>query len=710
MTGPAPQEHGTGGREPARASAYSKAPITPDTPVDEAGRWHRLHPLTPLLRGGWFVIAVFGWIISQQWQRLTSLILPDQWDYEDPTFTFLNDPVRLLLVLGGTIVVALVIILLSYLAWRAASYRLTDELFEVRVGIVTKKHRQARLDRVQSIDINRPMFARIFGAAAVVIDTASADGKIDLKYVRSAHAEPLREAILRRASGARKRAQQGRVGSADAPGQQGAPAQPGAAQAWRGQPGSVQGSAPVGNADGATDVYGPAADRLTGPDGTHAAAAAGAPGVIGAASSNEGRLAALVRERVDEFADFERDTRDANPQSIVTIKPGRIFAVAGLDILSVAVWLVLIAGVMSLIAFIVSTVRGLELAEVLGIQLIVVVGMLVPMVIVVVTIIGSRVTTNFNYSIVGTPNGVRMSKGFPSTKSETVPPGRIHAIEIRQPLLWRMAGWWEMRITRAGQRVDSSGSSGQNVAAQSVLMPFGKIDDVRRVLDLIAPDQATPERAAIIEAGMLGTPGDGYIAGPTRGFWLHPITYRRIGHVLADDTFYIRRGRWGRKLAIVPGERMQSIAVKQGPVLRALRLANLQAQTVQGVVDTTLPNLDRDDAIALFDRMRDASIRAARSDTSHRWSEAAARSAVSAARMRFDDAQSSGRQASQVDLAVLEAYRDYENEAAARGGGAVPGGAAGAAPASGPFPVGGTQTSAQPPAGPGPHAGEDGRR
>ena len=49
---------------------------------------------------------------------------------------------------------------------------------------------------------------------------------------------------------------------------------------------------------------------------------------------------------------------------------------------------------------------------------------------------------SLRYSIAPTPDGVRITFGLLTTVTEIVPPGRIHAVEITQPILWRPAGWW----------------------------------------------------------------------------------------------------------------------------------------------------------------------------------------------------------------------------------------------------------------------------
>ena len=53
--------------------------------------------------------------------------------------------------------------------------------------------------------------------------------------------------------------------------------------------------------------------------------------------------------------------------------------------------------------------------------------------------------------IAGTPDGIRVGFGLLSTSNETLPPGRIHSVQVSQPLLWRLPGWWEIRVNRAGR-------------------------------------------------------------------------------------------------------------------------------------------------------------------------------------------------------------------------------------------------------------------
>src|SRR5690606_21953868 len=122
---------------------------------------------------------------------------------EDPISIILER--YLLLALLGIVVVILVVIGLFWLSWRMHTFRVTDEVVEVRSGVVFRSHRKARLDRIQGINVARSLFARIFGAAKLEISAAGSDANVQLAYLSSANADGLRAEILTRAAGMRAR-------------------------------------------------------------------------------------------------------------------------------------------------------------------------------------------------------------------------------------------------------------------------------------------------------------------------------------------------------------------------------------------------------------------------------------------------------------------------------------------------------------------------
>jgi putative membrane protein len=93
------------------------------------------------------------------------------------------------------------------------TFRITEEVVEVRSGILFRTNRKARLDRIQGINIVRPFFARLFGAAKLEISQAGQGANVQLSYLASGSADGLRREILRLASGARAPAGVGAAGA-----------------------------------------------------------------------------------------------------------------------------------------------------------------------------------------------------------------------------------------------------------------------------------------------------------------------------------------------------------------------------------------------------------------------------------------------------------------------------------------------------------------
>lgn len=188
-------EEPSGAPEPATAAAPSSL---------GDGEWHRLHPATPILRGGLVLLAILGYVITNLRERAIEMFLPDYSEGEDPLDLLLDSG---FLLQALAIIAGLLLVLVGgfYLSWRLHQFRITEEVVEVRSGIVFRTNRKARLDRIQGINITRPFFARLFGAARLEVSQAGSDANVQLSYLASGAADELRREILRRASGSRAR-------------------------------------------------------------------------------------------------------------------------------------------------------------------------------------------------------------------------------------------------------------------------------------------------------------------------------------------------------------------------------------------------------------------------------------------------------------------------------------------------------------------------
>jgi putative membrane protein len=540
----------------------SGPPVPPGGHVNERtasvvdGAWHRMHPATPLLKGGIALIAVLGFIIANLRERIIDFFV------HAPSYG--GDPIDAIYrrgLTGWALLAVLVVILLAIglftLSWRMQAFRVSDEAVELRSGIFSRSHRKARLDRIQGINVHRPLFARIFGAAKLEILVAGHDANLHLAYLHSDLAEDLRREILRLASGARRQA--------DASGAAGDPARPGpVASAPDGQ---VQGSAVGGEA------------------GLAASAAPARRDVIG--------------ERVGEFlmpADLDPDA--APPESIVKMHPGRL---AGSLLLS--------GFTVFLLAVVAAIVVGASTGHLW------VLFALLPGALGAGGFYTRRFSKALRYTISGTDDGVRVGFGLLATSSETIPPGRIHAVEVLQPIMWRPFGWWQIRINTAGHS-RQKGAAGE---ANTTTLPVGDARDVQRVIPLLLPGMDDQLRAAVTHAGMMG--GDGALFGrpPRSARWLRPFSWRRTGYTVVDGVVVLRLGAIWRRTVFVPLARMQSVELQQGPARRMLGLAAARVHTVDGPVRPRLSVIGVAHALDMFRIVSAGAIEWAGRDRSHRW-------------------------------------------------------------------------------------------
>ncbi len=510
---------------PPTASGAAVSPLSD-------GEWHRLHPLTPLFRGGLFLVVIAGVVIANLRERLIEWFLPQL-----PGGRLPPDPVDyllrnnlILIALAAVLGIALVVIVLFGVSWRFHTFRITGDDVEVRSGVLFRTHRRAPLDRVQGVNLTRPMFARLCGMAKLEVVGGGLDANVKLEYLSTAAAERVRADILQLASGLRL------------------------------------------------------AEGRSAPDG------APVPRRTAAASAVSAGITGLI---------VGAEEPAAEPESVVHIPTGRLVAshlVRGstlllIVILAVTVWGAFVGTPWVLIGFI-PALLGFGAYWLRGI------------------------TRALRYSIAPTPGGVRITFGLLTTITETLPPGRIHAIEVSQSILWRPAGWWSVTVNRLSGRSAAERGNDQF----TTVLPVGTRADVERVLRLLQPGLPEAEWPLVFEHGLLGPrEGDPYTNTPRRARLLRPFSWARNGFLLTPGAIFTRRGMIWRKLGMFPLARMQSIGIAQGPLDRALGVAAARVHTIAGRVRGALGAIDRDAALRLFADAEAGAIAAAAADQSHRW-------------------------------------------------------------------------------------------
>lgn len=358
------------------------------------------------------------------------------------------------------------------------------------------------------------------------------------------------------------------------------------------------------------------ADILRLASGARAARQAARDRAAGVPATGRERLVGTLNEGVAGLIEGV-DRADLVPESVVNIPAGRLI---GAHALTGALWFVFFGVIWATSVLLPLLLggdddRGGRVTFSLAIAL--VTGL--PMLFAPIAIIWSQVSKSLRYAIAPTPDGVRVTFGLFTTVTETLPPGRIFAVEVTQSLLWRPFGWWAIRINRMSGKSAAAQQSGSGQQFSTVL-PVGTRADVERVLALILPELPAEDMPLIWQHGVLGpVEGDPYRTMPRRAWWRRPVSWRRHGFVLTDYALLLRRGRVWRKLAVFPLARLQGVSIAQGPIDRLQRVAWAQAHSVVGPVSGQVVGLERDDAIDLLQRTSRGAVAAAAADRTHRW-------------------------------------------------------------------------------------------
>ncbi|MEF8867395.1 MAG: PH domain-containing protein [Haloarculaceae archaeon] len=102
-------------------------------------------------------------------------------------------------VVAGGLVLAMVY---QFVYWERYEYELTEDTFDIRSGVLSRRTREIPLGRVQNVDLRRNVLQRALGIAEVRLETAGgSETEAQLRFVGEAEAQRLRDAVSRRKRG-----------------------------------------------------------------------------------------------------------------------------------------------------------------------------------------------------------------------------------------------------------------------------------------------------------------------------------------------------------------------------------------------------------------------------------------------------------------------------------------------------------------------------
>jgi len=411
--------------------------------TERAEPLQRLHPLSPFVRG----IRVFGiFAVILTYQGGTRL---DLWQ---------------LFVLAFVVVV--VTFAGSYVSYRFTGYQVAGRELRIAEGILNRRVRTVPLERVQAVDVVRPLLARLLGLAEVRLEVVGRGStEAPLAYLAVADALRLRDRLLGLAA----------------------------------------------RADGPAEVERPA-----------------------------------VRETVLHRV----ATRDLVMSQLLRTE-GLLLPLSALLTIAFGLW-DFRASLAGSFAFL-SVLFG----------------------------IGQNAVRHFlgeyGFTVAVSDDGLVLRSGLLSTRSQTVPPGRVQAVRIVRPLLWRPVGWVRVELDVAGY----GATEGEQVRTNA-LLPVADPATARQVLGLVLPG-VDVEAVPLVPAGRTVR-------------WRAPLQARRLAAGLGPLVVVTRAGWLVEETVVAPYARTQSVRVVEGPWQRRLGLASVHVDTAGRRFHPVAHHRDRRDA------------------------------------------------------------------------------------------------------------------
>ena len=552
-----------------------------NAPNSQEQKWWRADIRTFIMNLWFIILLAFGFFQSiilnilttppNEWGARLTQAFDENSSYLSATYSqLIGFAVLILILVGGSI------------DWWFTRYSLDDLAIHRRSGFLFKKNRTIRLESVQSVDISRPLVARLLGLSELRFEVADGSSEaLHIKYVSARKAEVLRRTAMASINLLRSEAAGRPVDVLPDSMQISAERMPDANQLH--QPFEASYGAPM--QDG------------TQQDGTQQSAPQQP-----AASRRGARMPMPV-------------AADPSQPPIFRISNVRLIASIMLEHL---VWLVPAVALM-VGAAVIAAIMGGESPFLIFMALLP--GTFVPLLGYLGTL-WARFDGAANFKI--TPSGqggVTLRYGFTGTHTQNVMVERIQALAVEQSILWRAFGWYRVKMTIAGIGIEQNDN--QKLVTRNIALPVGNKQETLMALRLLLPalDEAQAQVLLDTANGSLKSQNPqvpAMIVTPSSARWMDLLTWKRngvttvgytagsvqattridsdaarssVGEHTRGDLLLIRGGYFIRTLSIVPVSRVLSVSRGQGPLQRAFGCASVHFGTVPGPVRTLMMHL-----------------------------------------------------------------------------------------------------------------------
>ena len=572
-----------------------------NAPNSQEQKWWRADIRTFIMNLWFIILLAFGFFQSIILNILTTP--PNEWGARltqafDENSSYFSATYSQLI---GFAVLVLILVAGS-IDWWFTRYSLDDLAIHRRSGFLFKKNRTIRLESVQSVDISRPLVARLLGLSELRFEVADGSSEaLHIKYVSARKAEVLRRTAMASINLLRSEATGRPVDVLPDSMQISAERMPDADQLHQPFEASYEAS------------YGAPAQNGTQQVAPQQGAQHPAPGQLAPEHS------ALQQPAVSRRGARGRMpmpvAADPSQPPIFRISNVRLIASIMLEHL---VWLVPAVALM-IGAAVFAAMMGGESPFLIFMAMLP--GMFAPMVGYVVAL-WTRFDGAANFKI--TPRGqggVTLRYGFTGTHTQNVMVERIQALAVEQSILWRAFGWYRIKMTIAGIGIEKNDN--QKLVTRNVALPVGNKQETLMALRLLLPALDEVQAQVLLDTANGSLKSEkpqvpAMIVTPSSARWMDLLTWKRngvttvgytagsvqattridsdaarssVGEHTQGDLLLIRGGYFIRTLSIVPVSRVLSVSRGQGPLQRAFGCASVHFGTVPGPVRTLMMHL-----------------------------------------------------------------------------------------------------------------------
>ena len=579
-----------------------QAPQPPASQMPQEQKWWRADIRTFIMNLWFIILLAFGFFQSiilnilttppNEWGARLTQVFDENNSYFSATYSqLIGFAVLVLILVGGSI------------DWWFTRYSLDDLAIHRRSGFLFKKNRTIRLESVQSVDISRPLVARLLGLSELRFEVADGSSEaLHIKYVSARKAEVLRRTAMASINLLRSEVAGRPVDVLPDSMQISAERMPDADQLH--QPYEASYGAPYEASYGA-----PAQDGAQ-------------PAHQQAAPQQGGYSQPAPEQGIQQPGASRRGARMPMPVAADPSQPP-IFRISNMRLIASImlehlVWLVPAVALMVGIA-VFAAIMGGESPFLIFMALLP--GTFVPLLGYLGTL-WARFDGAANFKI--TPSGqggVTLRYGFTGTHTQNVMVERIQALAVEQSILWRAFGWYRIKMTIAGIGIEKNDN--QKVVTRNVALPVGNKQETLMVLRLLLPALDEVQAQVLLDTanGSLKSQKPqvpAMIVTPSSARWMDLLTWKRngvttvgytagsvqattridsdaarssVGEHTRGDLLLIRGGYFIRTLSIVPVSRVLSVSWGQGPLQRAFGCASVHFGTVPGPVRTLMMHL-----------------------------------------------------------------------------------------------------------------------